>query len=305
VRPKAPRRELNANRYRFLPLMLDAFDAPYMQRALVAALLLAVPLGLLGTWIVLRGLAFFAHAVGVATFPGVVVGLGVSALGPFIGALGAAAAFSASVSVLERGERVRGGAVTGLVLSTAMALGAVLLVSVFEETVPVEGVLFGSLLAIGDTDVARAAVLAAAGTAVLLALGPRLAAGTFDRSWAAPAGARPGLVDAGLLALTALTVVVALPIVGSLLVSGLLVVPAATARLLSRGTGAMLLWSVALAAAALVGGLLLAHALDAPPGGAAAALAGGGFAVAFAADAARGRRAERARGARAAAEAAA
>jgi ABC-type Mn2+/Zn2+ transport system permease subunit len=265
--------------------MLEAFDAPYMQRALVAALLLSVPLGLLGTWIVLRGLAFFAHAVGVATFPGLVVGLGVPAIGPFLGALGAAGAFSGSVTLLERDERVRGGAVTGLVLSTAMALGAVLLVSVFEETVPVEGVLFGSLLAVGDTDVARAAVLAVGATTAVLALGPRLTAGTFDRSWAAPAGARIGLVDAGLLALTAACVVVALPIIGSLLVSGMLVVPAATARLLSRGTGAMLAWSVTLAALALVGGLLVAHALDAPPGGAAAALAGLGFAIAFTRDA--------------------
>lgn len=271
--------------------MPDAFDAPYMQRALLAALLLAVPLGLLGTWIVLRGLAFFAHAVGVATFPGLVLGTGVAAIGPFAGALAAAAAFTGSVTLLERDERVRGGAVTGLVLAAAMALGAVLLVSAFEVTVPVEGVLFGSLLAVGDLDVLRAAVLAAAAAAALLALGPRLAAGTFDRSWAAPAGARTARVDAALLALTALTVVVALPVIGSLLVSGMLVVPAATARLLSRGTGAMLAWSVALTAAALVGGLVLAQALDAPPGGAAAALAGAGFAIAFLIDAVRSRRA--------------
>ena len=267
--------------------MLDALDAPYMQRALAAALLLSIPLGLLGTWIVLRGLAFFAHAVGVATFPGVVVGIGVPAIGPFLGALAAAGAFSGSVTLLERDERARGGAVTGLVLSAAMALGAVLLVSAFEETLRVEGVLFGSLLAIGDIDVARAVVLAVIGTAALLLLGPRLSAATFDRSWAAPAGARTAVVDAALLALTALTVVVALPIIGSLLVSGMLVVPAATARLLSRGTGAMLAWSVLLCALALVGGLLLAHALDAPPGGAAAALAGVGFALAYGWDAMR------------------
>lgn len=272
--------------------MLDAFDPPYMQRALAAGLLLALPLGLLGTWVVLRGLAFFAHAVGVATFPGVVVGLGVSAIGPFAGALGAAAVFSGSVTLLERDERLRGGAVTGLALSTAMAIGAVLLVSAFSVTVPVEGVLFGSLLAVDDADVARCAVVAALATAGALLLGPRLAAATFDRAWARPSGARAGLVDAALLALTAACVVVALPAIGSLLVSGLLVVPAATARLLSRTTGEMLVWSVVLAAAALVGGLLIARALDAPPGGAAAALAGAGFALAYARDAL-GRRAGR------------
>jgi manganese/iron transport system permease protein len=275
--------------------VLDAFDPEYMRRGLAAGLLLAVPLGLLGTWVVLRGLAFFSHAVGVATFPGVVVGLGVPAIGPFAGALAAAGAFSGSVSLLERDERVRGGAVTGLALSTAMALGAVLLVSAFEVTVPVETVLFGSLLAVDGVDIARAAVVAGVVVAALALLGPRVSAATFDGDWARPAGARNALVDAALLALTAACVVAALPVLGSLLVSGLLVVPAATARLLSRSTRAMLAWSVLLAMAALVGGLLLARELDAPPGGAAAALAGAGFALAYTRDALVSRRGFRAR----------
>lgn len=262
---------------------------PYMQRALLAGLVLAVPLGLLGTWVVLRGLAFFAHAAGVSTFPGVVVGLGVSGLGPFAGALASVTAFSGCVSLAERDERVRGGAVTGLALSAAMALGAVLLVSAFPATVPIEGVLFGSLLAIDDADVVRCLLVAAVVAAAVLALAPRLAAGTFDRAWAAPSGGRAGLVDVVLLALTALCVAAALPAVGSLVVSGLLVVPAATARLLSRGTAAMLAWSVGLAALALVGGLVLGRALDAPPGAAAATVAGAGFALAYVADAARRR----------------
>ncbi|HEX8065604.1 MAG TPA: metal ABC transporter permease [Thermoleophilaceae bacterium] len=265
--------------------MLDALDPPYMQRALLAGLLLAVPLGVLGTWVVLRGLAFYAHAVGVATFPGVVVGLGVPGIGSFLGALGAAGAFSGSVSLLERDERVRGGAITGLTLSTAMALGAVLLVSAFPGSVRVEGALFGSLLAVTDADVVRCAAVAGGAALVAALLGPRLAAGTFDRTWAGASGARGGFVDAAFLALTALCVVVALPAVGSLLVSGLLVVPAATARLLSRSLAAMTAWSVGIAGASLTGGLLIARALDAPPGGAAAALAGAGFAAAYGLDA--------------------
>ena len=269
--------------------MLDLFDPEYMRRGLAAGLLLAVPLGLLGTWVVLRGLAFYSHAVGVATFPGVVVGLGVPAIGPFAGALAAAGAFGGSVSLLERDERVRGGAVTGLALSTMMALGAVLLVSAFDVAVPVETVLFGSLLAIDGVDIARAAVVAAVVVVALVRLGARVPAETFDPSWAGPAGARAAVVDAALLGLIAVCVVTALPVLGSLLVSGLLVVPAATARLLSRGIPAMLVWSVVLAMAALVGGLALARELDAPPGGAAAALSGAGFALAFAIDRIRSR----------------
>src|SRR5215207_7497373 len=103
-----------------------------MQRALLAGLVLAVPLGLVGTWVMLRSLAFFSHAVGVGTFPGVVVGLGVPAIGPFAGALAA-----------------------------AVAIGAVLLTSGFAISTPVDTVLFGSLLGVSDADVTRAAVVAA------------------------------------------------------------------------------------------------------------------------------------------------
>jgi len=250
------------------------FDVPYMERALLAGLLLALPLGVLGTWCVLRSLAFFAHAVGVATFPGVVVGLGVPTLGPFAGALLAALAFTGAVGVAETDERVRGGAVTGLALSAALALGAVLVVSVFAVSTPVESVLFGSLLAISDADVVRCAVVAALGTGGALLATGRLAAATFDREWAGPAGARPRSGDALLLGLLALCVVTALPAVGSLLVSGLLVVPAATARMLTERLGVMLACSVALCALETVAGLAVARWLDLSPGASIAALAG-------------------------------
>jgi ABC-type Mn2+/Zn2+ transport system permease subunit len=262
--------------------VLDAFDPPYMQRAALAALLLAVPLGLVGVWVVLRGLAFFTHAVGVATFPGVVVGLGVPALGPFGGALLACLAFAAAVTAVERDERLRGGAVTGLALAAALALGAVLLAGAVRVSAPVESVLFGSLLAITSADVVRCAVVCALALAAAAWGLPRLAAATFDAEWARGAGARVGRVEAVLLVLVALTVVVALPAAGNLLVSGLLVVPAAAARLLTERLGVLLALAVALCAAESLAGLALARALDVPPGAAIATLGGLVFAVAAA-----------------------
>lgn len=271
------------------------FDVPYMQRALMAGLLLAVPLGLLGVWCVLRSLGFFAHAVGAATFPGVVVGLGIPALGPFAGALLAALAFTAAISSLESDHRLRGGAVTGLALSAALALGALLLSAGVQTSTGVEGLLFGSLLAVTVADIASCAVVAVVGAAgVLLAL-PRLGAATFDREWAVAAGARPAWADALLLALVALSVVTALPAVGSLLVSGLLIVPAATARLLTERVGAMLASAVALCGVETVAGLAFARWLDVSPGACIATLAGVCFGLVAIADgvgrAERGRRA--------------
>ena len=257
--------------------MPPPFDAPYIERALLAGLLLAAPLGLLGTWVVLRGLAFFAHGVGVATFPGVVLGLGLPAVGPVAGSLVAAAGFTAAVSWLERDHRLRGGAVTGLVLATALAVGGVLLTSVFRVSAPVESVLFGSLLAVSNADVVRCAAVALVAVVALLLGGSTLAAATFDREWAAPAGSHPGRGDLLLLGLVALAVVTALPAVGSLLVSGLLVIPAATARLVTDRLGPMQAVAVALCALETVVGLALARTLDIPPGAAVAAVAGLGF----------------------------
>jgi ABC-type Mn2+/Zn2+ transport system permease subunit len=256
------------------------FETTYMERALLTGVLIAIPLSLLGAWVVILGRAFFAHAVGVATFPGVVIGLGVPALGPFVGSLLAAAAFTLAVAGVERDHRVSGGAVTGLALSSALALGAVLLVSVFATSTPVESVLFGSLLAISDADVWRCLTIALVVLAGLSLMRARLAGAAFDRPWAAGAGARPGLVDVALPALLALAVVAALPAVGSLLVSGLVLLPAATARLLTGRLGPLMALSLALGLATTVAGLVAARRFDLPPGAAIATVGGIGFAAA-------------------------
>lgn len=270
--------------------MLEAFDAPYMHRALLAGLLIAVPLALLGCWVVLRGLAFYAHGVGVATFPGVVVGVAVPGLGPFLGALLAALGFSAAISAVEADHRVRGGATIGLALSVALALGALLLTLLGAGAAPVESLLFGSLLAVTATDILACAAGAVLGVVALAAMLPRLSASTFDEEWSARTGAHDRGVRTILLGLIALLVVCALPAVGSLLVSALLVVPPATARLFCDRVQPMLASAAALGAVEVVAGLLAARALDLPPGAAVAVVAGVTFALAAAGRAAVGSR---------------
>jgi ABC-type Mn2+/Zn2+ transport system permease subunit len=266
--------------------VLELLEAPYFVRALGTGALVALPLGILGCWVVLRELAFFSHAVGAATFPGLVLGSALPALGPFGGALLAALGFSATISAAERAQRLTGGAVTGLALAAALAGGAVLTVPLGPGPAPVERLLFGSLLAVSGADVARSLVAAAATAGALGLAVPRLAAATFDPGWAEPAGARERCVGVGLVVLLTVVVVCALPAVGSLLAGTLLVVPAATARLFTDRLGPMLLCSATLALAAMVLGLLLARLADLPPGAAVALLAGAGFAVAEAARAA-------------------
>ena len=112
---------------------------------------------------------------------------------------------------------------------------------------------------------------------VVLAVMPRLTATTFDGAWAGAAGVSERRVSSLVLVLVSLVVVCALPAVGSLLVSALLVVPAATARLIVTRLGPMLTWTTGLCVLETIAGLLAARSLDVPPGAAIAVAAGLAF----------------------------
>jgi manganese/iron transport system permease protein len=269
--------------------LTDPLSAPFMQRAVLAVLLLAVAGGLLGTWIVLRRLAFFTHAVGSATFPGLVVAGPWGVAAP-LAALGAALGFAGLLSRLTR-DRVTGpDAATGLLLAGALAFGSVLASDVYPAGAGVDRLLFGTLLGLSDRDLWLAGAAAAAALAATAALARTWLATGFDPAAAAALGVRAARGDWLLLALLAATVVAALPAVGSLLVATLLVVPAATARLLTGSVARMLAAAVALAATEGVAGLLLAYHLDLPPGPAIAVTGGAVFALAALGQAAARRR---------------
>ena len=283
--------------------MLEPFQLPFVQRGLIEVAILAVPAGLLGTWIVLRGLAFFSHAVGTAAFPGLVLADGLGFAAP-LGAFGAALLFSAGASLLGRREERRDAAVA-IVLVACLAGGVVLASDVFASGANVETLLFGSLLLVDGGDIALAAVAAGAALLASLLLGQRWLATGFDRGAVRLRGVGPGALDALLLALVALAIVAALSTVGALLVSALFVVPALTVRLFAERMLTWQLASVALVAAEGTVGLWLSVKTDAPPGATIAVVAGAVFALAAAGKALARLRAGRARPLAAAATAAA
>lgn len=258
--------------------MLEPFTVPGFQRGFLEVLVLAVGAGLVGTWIVLRGLAFFAHAVGTATFPGLVLAAGVG----FPAALGAGVTgglVALLVGLLARRERQDYDAVTGLVLVGALAAGIVLASDVFDSAGNVGALLFGSLLLIDDGDVLLAVVASLVALVLARLLGQRWLVTGFDPSSAPALGVRTALPDVALLGVIALLAVSALSALGSLLATALLVVPAATTRLLCTRLGVWQAATVALVAAEGVAGLWLSIQLNAPPGAGVAVLTGGVFLV--------------------------
>jgi len=260
-----------------LPFVLEPFQLPFVQRALVEILILAIPAGLLGTWIVLRGLAFFSHAVGTAAFPGLVLADGLG-FGAPLGAFGAALLFTGANAALGRGREEERDSVVALVLVGCLAAGVILASDVFGSGANVETLLFGSLLLVDGPDIWLAAAAALAAALATLLLGGRWLAHGFDPG----AGGRRQrrLHDGALLVLIALAVTATLSAVGALLVGALFVVPAATARLFTNRMWSWQLASVALVALEGTAGVWLSVRTDAPPGATIACVAGGVFALA-------------------------
>ena len=259
--------------------MLDAFQLPFVQRGLIEILILAVPAGLLGTWIVLRGLSFFSHAVGTATFPGLVLADGLGFAAP-LGAFGAALVFAAGSSLLgRRGDESNDSAVA-IVLVGCLAAGTLLASDVFGSGANVETLLFGSLLLVDGGDIALAGAAAGLTLTLSLLLGRRWLAAGFDPASGGAVGASERALNAVLLGLIALATTAALSVVGALLVAALFVVPALTVRLFAERMLSWQLATVALVAVEGVVGLWLSVETDAPPGATIAVVAGAVFALA-------------------------
>jgi zinc/manganese transport system substrate-binding protein len=256
--------------------LLEPFQLPFVQRGLIEVLILAVPAGLLGTWIVLRGLAFFSHAVGTATFPGLVLADGLGFAAP-LGAFGAAVIFAAGASTL--GRRTNRDSVVALVLVGCLASGVILASDVFGSGANVETLLFGSLLLVDGGDLALAAAAAASTLLASALIGQHWLRAGFDPTLPDSTGPSARLFDGVLLGLVALAMVAALTVVGALLVAALFVVPAVTARLLTERLLSWQLLSVGLVALEGTVGLWLSVKTNAPPGATIACVAGAVFAI--------------------------
>ena len=162
--------------------------APYIQRGIAEILLLAVIAGVLGTWVVLRRLPFYTHAIGTATFPGLVVA------GPWgvpaqLTALVCALGFGGVLERVQRTRRLDPDAAIGLLLVAALAIGVVLASDVYHSGAGVDRLLFGSLIALSPSDLWLTAAAAVGALAVRRRAAP-LVAGERLRPRRRPRGRR-------------------------------------------------------------------------------------------------------------------
>jgi len=245
--------------------LLEPLQYDFLVRALVVTGVAAIVCAVLSCWLVLIGWSLMGDAVSHAVLPGVVLAYVLGA--PFaLGALVFALIAVGAIGVVRATSRVKEDATIGIVFTTLFALGIVL-ISVTPSQTDLNHILFGNLLGVGPEDLVQVLLLAALALTVLLAKRRDLTLFAFDPGLAQAIGLSPRRLSALLLGALAVTVVVALQAVGVILVVALLIIPGATAYLLTDRFGRMLVIAPVVAAFSAVTGILLSYHLDASSGG--------------------------------------
>lgn len=237
--------------------VIDPFrDSVTMQRGLAAGTFAAIACGLVGTWVVLRGMTFLGDALAHGVLPGLALAT-VIGFSPTLGALLSAGFMIGGITLVSRRSRLPEDTAIGLLFVGMLALGVLIVSSSRSFAGELTGFLFGGITSVTNSDLVIGAVVA--GLVVLtVAVGYRaFLALSFNRSTAVLVGMRPGLTHAILLVLVTFTVVASFKTVGTLLVFALITAPAAAAAQLVRRVPWVLVLSVVLAEVSVVVGLLV------------------------------------------------
>jgi manganese/iron transport system permease protein len=271
--------------------LTEPFEAEFIRTGAMAAAIVGVMCGVVGCYVVVRGMALMADSLSHGVLPGVAIAFALTAgaagetpdeVAITIGALGAALVTAAATSAILRRSPLREDTATGVVFVFMLALGVAIVSRVDGYSVDLNSFLFGDVLGVGSGEVATTAVLTAGVLALVAVLYRPFLMLSFDRKRAAAIGLPVDALHLVMLVVLALAIVVGFRVVGALLVLGLLIAPAAAAALLTKRLPAMMVVSAAIAALSGPLGLLASWHLDVAAGPAIVLVAVAAFAVALA-----------------------
>lgn len=249
-----------------MSIVSDPLADPAFLRGLVDVIAVSIVAGVVGTFIVLRGIGFLGDALTHNIFPGVVIAflLGANLL---LGALAAGLLSALVMGLLTASRRVEDNTSVGVIFTASFALGVVILTNRPIASGQLEGILFGEPLNASPADVLLTIVIGGAVLATVVALRRLFVMASFDPNGARAMGLPVVTLDILLLALTALTVVVSFKAVGNILVIALLITPAATARLFVDRLVPTAVLAAALGCTASVIGIFIGYHADTSAGG--------------------------------------
>jgi manganese/iron transport system permease protein len=245
--------------------LLEPLALALFVRALVASALVGLVCAVVGTYVVLRGVAFIGDAIAHAGFPGIVVAYLLN-LPFYVGAAVAAVATALAIGAVTRRAGIRQDTVIGVLFAGTFAFGVFLFSTIRGYVADLFNFLFGDVLAITPGDLAALLLLGLGVIAIVALLWKELLYATFDPLGAAASGIRVELLEYLFLALVALTIVVSLQAVGIILVVAMLVTPAATAQMLTVRFMRLMVLAAVVGIGSAVVGLYLSYWLDVASG---------------------------------------
>lgn len=234
----------------------DPLSYPFMQRALIEVTIVGMLCGLVGCFVVLRGLAFIGDALAHAVFPGVVLSY-LADRSIMIGAFVFGIITAVGIGLISRSRRVSEDSAIGVIFAAFFALGVVIISRQGGFRKDLGSLLFGNILGVSNADVWATAIVALVVIAITVALLKEFTLVAFDPTMARAAGYPVFALDLLMLLLVSATIVVSLQTVGNILILALIVTPPAAARLLTDRLGRMMLASVAIAVGSGAVGLFI------------------------------------------------
>ena len=245
--------------------LLSPFGFGFFRNGLVIAALTGALCGLVGVFVVLRGMSYIGHGLSHAVFGGAALAavLGVNF---FIGAGFWGLTSGLMIGRVSRRRIIGADAAIGVITTASFAMGLALQARFGQAQRSIDAVLFGNVLGVFTSDIVAVSLVGLGSVLVVVLLYRRLLFSIFDPDVAGVSGVNVGLMEAVLMAMLSATILVTVRVVGVLLISAMLVLPAATARLLTDSFGRMLVLSPVLGAAIGVVGMYASWYADVPSG---------------------------------------
>lgn len=261
--------------------MIELLTFDFMRRALIAAVLVGLAAPAVGTFIVQRRLALLGDGIGHVALTGVALGF-LTGTAPVLTAVAVSVLGAVAIELMRARGRTSGDVALALLFYGGIA-GGVLLIGLAPggSNATLTSYLFGSISSVTALDLWVIAIMAAGVLAVVALFGRELFVLCQDEEMAKASGLPVRFLSLLIAVTAALTVVIAMRVVGLLLVSALMVVPVATSQQLTRGFRATMALSMVLGVLATVGGLTSAYYVDVAPGAAIVLVAMAGFGAAL------------------------
>src|SRR5699024_2248910 len=257
----------------------DLLSYGVFQKAFITSIVVGIICGVIGSFIVLRGLALMGDAISHAILPGVALSY-ILGINYFYGAVVIGVLTALGIGTISQNSRIKNDSSIGIVFSSFFALG-VILITVAKSATDLTQILFGNILAVRSSDMWLTIII---GVIVLLAVVlfyKELLISSFDETMAAAYGLKTRLIHYGIMVLLTLVTVASLQTVGVILVVSMLITPASTAYLLTNRLATMIILAAFFGAASSIIGLYFSFVYNLPSGPVIALAATAIFVVAF------------------------